>query len=145
MANALTLSPVLLTTALGWHCPLLHVPPRQSCPHEPQFFGSLPVSTQAPPHVVWEHLQSPAKQEVPVAHAVWFCHVPPEEQSCGIPPDEHCLVFGVQSLQPPALNTQTFGQVCAAGMVQVPLLQVPIAWKLFPVQEAVPQVVVDAG
>jgi hypothetical protein len=34
----------------------------------------------------------------------------------------------VQSLQPPALNTHTLVQVCAAGLAQSPLLHVPAAW-----------------
>ena len=34
----------------------------------------------------------------------------------------------VQSLQPPALDTQTLVQVCAAGLTQSPLLHVPAAW-----------------
>jgi hypothetical protein len=29
-------------------------------------------------------------------------------------------------------------QVCAAGFAQAPLLHVPAAWEVFPVQEAVP-------
>src|SRR5690242_18712404 len=30
-----------------WHCPPAHVPPRQSCPHVPQFLPSDVRSTQA--------------------------------------------------------------------------------------------------
>src|SRR6188768_635079 len=34
-------------TMTGWHFPAAHVPPRQSCPHDPQFLPSLVRSTQA--------------------------------------------------------------------------------------------------
>src|SRR5512143_1839862 len=35
-------------SVIGWHMPVEHVPPKQSCPHLPQFFGSFARSTSQP-------------------------------------------------------------------------------------------------
>ncbi len=59
------------------HTPATHVPPGPQFEMQvPQFVGSVAVSTQRPPHAVWEpgQVQMPATQFVPPAQVVW--HVP---------------------------------------------------------------------
>jgi hypothetical protein len=79
------------------------------------------------PQVVLEHTQPPFEHVDAPVHAVWFCQVPFATQSWGTPA-EHCFWLGEQSLHPPADATQASGHVCDAGMAQLPLPQVPVAW-----------------
>jgi len=80
----------LLASGKGWHLPAAHAPPWQSCPHAPQFFGSLWKSAQplaqqtfAPVHAAPpEHLHAPAH---------WFAVVA-EHAVHALPPPPHTLV-----------------------------------------------------
>jgi hypothetical protein len=82
----------------------------------------------APQSTIVQVVAAPFTHAYPVWQALWFCQVPPGRHSWGTPERLHWVAPGVQSLQPPALNTQVLAQVCGPGASHSPLLQVPAAW-----------------
>jgi hypothetical protein len=65
-------------TTNGWHTLPEHVPPRQLCPHDPQFFGSLVRSAHLPLQF-WSPLGQPHMplwQVAPIGEVHGVLHPP---------------------------------------------------------------------
>jgi hypothetical protein len=134
---------------VGWHCPALQLPPRQLCPHVPQFNGSLLLLTHVPPQVsglpVGQTHCAP-EQLAPTGDVHALPHIPqlplslfvlthlPEQQvwpppHAGPPPQVHALFVHPSEVD----AEQVFGQV-------TPLPQLSVAGP-----HALPLHVVESG